>query len=116
MNSTTSIIVVWAVLGGVVAAYVIYRLITDRRTDAKRHILYPLVSNASDGMFPERGDIFIWVGYMLALLGMLGFLGILYMESTGKPSADYLVNVAGVFLASGLLLLGLSKLKKRWRG
>ena len=113
MENPISIIVVWALLGGVVAAYVIFRLITDRRTDAKRHILYPLVSNATDGMFPEKGDAIGRVGYILMLFGMFGFLSILYIESTGRALAGYLVNGVGVFLVSGVLLLGLSKLRKR---
>ena len=116
MDNPIPIIVVWALQGVVVSAYVIFRLVTDRRSDRERHFLFPLVSNASDGMFPKKGDILGWVSYALLVLGMVGFLGILYMESTGRTAEEYLVKVAGVSLVAGCLLLGLSKIKKRWLG
>lgn len=114
MNNPIPGIVIWVLLGSVVLAYVIYRLVTDRRNDSKQNALYPLVSNRSDGMFPQKDDVLGWVGYLLMVLGMVGFVGIVYIETTGESAAGYLVNFVGVSIVAGLLLLGLSKLKKRW--
>lgn len=66
------IIYVWAVLSVVLIGYVVYRIFTDRKSDGKRHPLYPLVSNPTDGMFPAKGKS--WIGYLLAFVALLVLL------------------------------------------
>ena len=79
MNEQILVILVWAILAGVLVAYVTYRFVTDRRTDEKRHFLYPLVSNPTDGMFPYRRNIVGWIAYILLLIGMVGFITVIFI-------------------------------------
>ena len=68
------IIYVWAVLVLVVLGYVIYRLVTDKRTADKKHPLYPLVSYPTDGLFPEKGRFRQWLVYILVCVVLVFLL------------------------------------------
>lgn len=112
MDSPLPIIIVWALLVAVIVAYVAYRLVTDRRSEENRHPLYPMVSNPSDGMFPDKGDHLSWCGYGLVTLGLAGFIGIIFIEPT-ESSAPVLSSFTGISIISGLGLIGLAKHKQR---
>ena len=66
-------------LAVVLVGYVTLRLVTDRRSDEKRHYLYPLVSNPTDGMFPDRRNIVGWIAYILLLVGLVGFIATIFI-------------------------------------
>lgn len=108
MNSPFPIIVVWAFLAAVLVAYVAYRFITDRRSDSKTHSLYPFASNPSDGVFPKGGYLGR-AAYLIILFGLLGFVGIIYVEVTNQAAPSYLVNFVGISIVVGIGMLGLSK-------
>jgi hypothetical protein len=59
------IIYTWGILSLVIIGYVIYRIFTDHKSDAKQHWLYPLVSNPTDGTFPAKGKFLSWALYLL---------------------------------------------------
>lgn len=106
------LILIWVILGIVVLGYVTYRLVTDRRSPGKRHVLYPTISNPGDGMFPDKGDYLTWSGYGFVLLGLLGFVVGLYLEATGEGLPSYLVHIVGLSLVAGVAFLVLARWKR----
>jgi len=76
------IIYTWGILSLVIIGYVIYRLFTDRKSDAKQHWLYPLVSNPTDGAFPAKGKYLSWALYLFLFLGMAVFFINMFYEIT----------------------------------
>lgn len=113
MESAVPIIVVWAILAFVMVAYVTYRLMTDRRSGSKRHPLFPFTSNSSDGFFPDKGDYLGWVAYLLILIGLLGFAGIIYIAATNQTAPIYLINFTGISIMVGVGVLGVAKLFRK---
>jgi hypothetical protein len=113
MDSPLPIIIVWALMAMVIIAYVVYRLMTDRRSGGKRHALYPLASNPSDGMFPEKGDYLSWGGYGLLTIGLVGFIGLIFTETTDQAIPTILGNFTGITILIGLGLIGLAKHKQK---
>ena len=79
MDEHILIIIIWMLLAVLMVGYVTFRIVTDRRSDEKRHILYPLVSNSTDGMFPDRRNIVGWIAYILLLVGMIGFVAAIFI-------------------------------------
>ena len=106
---------VWVVLIGVVVIYVIWRLFTDRKTDSVKHPMYPLVSRASDGMFPHRSEKYAWGLYLILLVGLLAFVGIFALEVTGMDIPNWLIVVSGVSLLVGTLWWFVNTLIRRER-
>ena len=76
------IIYIWGILSLIIVVYVIYRMFTDRKSDAKQHWLYPLVSNPTDGAFPAKGKYLSWVLYLSLFIGMVIFLINMFYEIT----------------------------------
>jgi hypothetical protein len=79
---TLFIIYIWGILSLVIIGYVIYRFFTDRKSSEKQHWLYPLISNSTDGTFPEKGKYISWALYLFLLIGMFVFLVNLFYEVT----------------------------------
>jgi len=76
-----SIVLVWGVSALVIIAYVIYRIVTDKRVKNKRNILYPLTSYLGDPVIPKSklmllSYVFILVGISGVLLQLLNEIGI----------------------------------------
>ena len=113
MDSPLPIIVVWTILAIVMVAYVAYRLMSDRWSGSKRHPLFPFTSNSSDGFFPDKGDYLGWVAYLVILMGLLGFVGIIYIVATNQTAPIYLINFAGISIMVGVGVLGVAKLLRK---
>ena len=79
---TMLIIYIWGILSLIIVVYVIYRMFTDRKSDAKQLWLYPLVSNPTDGAFPAKGKYLGWVLYLSLFIGMVIFLINMFYEIT----------------------------------
>ena len=79
---TILIIYIWGILSFIIIGYVVYRLFIDRKSSEKQHWLYPLVSNPTDGTFPEKGKYLSWALYLFLFIGMFIFLLNLYYEVT----------------------------------
>ena len=76
------IVYIWVILSLVVVGYVVYRILTDRKSGTKQHWLYPLVSNPTDGAFPAKGKYLNWALYFVLSLGMVIFLVSAFYEIT----------------------------------
>lgn len=101
-------------MAAAIVIYVIYRLVTDRPSGEKRHPLYPMVSNPTDRMFPEKGDYLSWVGYVLVIVGFAGLIGVIFIELTEKV-LPFLSGFIGLSITSGFGLFLWSKHKQRSR-
>lgn len=102
------ILVVWGVLCVALAAYVAYRLLTDRAKGSRRHYLWPLVSHPTDPSVPPRGAWLAWLGYISILAALSAMLVGLAAE-VGLLSAPFMGPFFGVALLFGLALIGLAK-------
>lgn len=107
------LILIWSGLMGIVAVYVIYRLLTDKDHGGKRHVLYPLASRPSDPMFPDRTDFLGWSAYSLLLLGVFGFVVGLYLEISRGEVPEFLNAVTGAGLLGGIALTGIVRYRNR---
>jgi hypothetical protein len=74
------VIYTWGILCFVIIGYVVFRFFTDKKGIKKQHFLYPLVSNPTDGMFPEKGNYVGWGIYLFVLFGLIVFLFNMFYE------------------------------------
>lgn len=107
------LLLIWAILMGMLAIYVIYRILTDRDRGGSSHALYPLFSRPTDPTFPDRGNILGWVAYSLLLLGICGFVVGLYLEVSGRGGSQPLNAATGVALVGGIALMALARFRNR---
>lgn len=99
----------------ILAIYVVYRLITDRKKLRKaiQHPNYPLTSNPSDGIFPDKNDKLGWASYISLSIALVLFLVNLFFLDFGNEEDNFVLisNFFGVFLMIGLALQGIRRLR-----
>ncbi len=106
------VIVVWAILCAVLAAYVVYRFVTDRADGSAPHPLFPFVSRSTDGTLPPQGAWLEWIAYVCFGIVFCSLLASLASE-TGLTSVSLSGKVAGGALLLGLSLLALAKQRSK---
>ncbi len=110
------LVYVWGVLALVVAGYVAYRLISNRRRNADRHSMYPLASNPGDGFLPRREEKLLWVAYVAFATGMTCFLAALYFEVVEGTMRGDLATAAGLGMVIGGILTVAHRLTNKRSG
>ena len=111
------LLIVWALLIVAMLGFAAYRLVTDRRSGDRRNAMYPVVSNPSDGFFPDKGDHVTRIAYALMSMGMVGFLILLY-DMTLNPfltsdTGNLIARLMGVCILGALVLLGIAHWKQK---
>ena len=104
------ILIVWGVLGIILIAYVVYRIVTDKHGNHKQHALYPLVSNPTDPTLPTNklalfSYLFMLAGISGVLLQLINDTGLVQIKSIALTSLQACIPI-------GLILFFIFKVKK----
>jgi len=92
-------------------AYVIYRFATDgkKSKNEAQHSNYPVTSNPSDKMFPNKNDKLGWASYILLTTAFFLFLVNFIIMLIEDEVSILLSTLFGGFLITGLVVQGISK-------
>jgi len=107
------LLTVWAVLIAAVVAYVLYRVVSDKADGSAPHAHYPLVSKATDGMFPAKGAWLQWFAYIALLIGVTGFTILVFSGKEPGEIPQPIFQIIGLSVLIGGVGLVVAKLRRK---
>jgi hypothetical protein len=107
------LLAVWAVLIAAVVAYVLYRVLSDKADGSAPHPQYPLVSKATDRMFPPKGAWLQWTAYIALLIGVSGFTILVFSGKDPREIPPLVFQIIALSILIGGSVLVATKLRRK---